>query len=69
MGKTGLQEHLADLGGQASRGSEGTQGPLASGQASEALKEMRGTLGPLEALVKWATQGLVAPWVPVASLD
>lgn len=69
MGEMGLQDDLADLGDQASRGSKGTQGPLASGQASEALKEMRGTLGPPEALVKWATQGPLAPWVPLASQD
>lgn len=69
MGEEGLQEHLADLGDQASRGSEGSQGPLASGQVSEALKETRGTLGPLETLVKWVTQGPLAPWVPLVSQD
>lgn len=61
LGGMGLQENLADLGGQASRGSKGSQVPLASGQASEVLKETKGTLGPLEILAKWATQDLVDP--------
>lgn len=64
-----MQENLADPGGQASRGNKGSQGPLASGQASEVSKETRGTLGPLESLAKWATQDLAAPLVTLASQD
>lgn len=45
------------------------QGPPASGQASEVLKETRGTLDPLESPAKWATQDLAAPLVTLASQD
>lgn len=69
MGGTGLQDHLDDPGGQASRENKGSQEPLASGQASEALKETRGTLAPLETLAKWASLGPVVPWVPRAFKD
>lgn len=69
MGGTGLQDHLDDPGGQASRENKGSQGPLASGQAFEALKETRGTLAPLETLAKWASRGPVVSWVPLAARD
>uniref|UniRef100_A0A2K6C881 Uncharacterized protein n=1 Tax=Macaca nemestrina TaxID=9545 RepID=A0A2K6C881_MACNE len=68
-GRTGWQEDPADRGGQASRGSEGSLGPLASGQASKALKETRGNPGPLETPARWATQGPVAPSGTVASQE
>lgn len=61
-----MQENQAAPGGQASRGSKESPGPLASGQASKVLKETKGTLGPLEALEKWATQDPPAPWAPLA---
>lgn len=61
----GPPEYQADPGGQAPRGSEESQGPPASRQASEALKETRGSLGSLEVLATWATQG---PAVPRGSL-
>lgn len=67
MGGTGPQEYPADPDGQASRGSEGSRGPLVSRQASVALKETRESPGPLENLAEWATQGPAAPWGPLAS--
>lgn len=68
-GGPGLQDHPAEMDGQASRGSEGSQGLPACGQASKALKETQGTLGPLESLATWAFLGPVAPWGSLASQD
>lgn len=61
MGRMGLQENQDDPGGLASKGSEENQEPLASGQASEALKETRESLGPLGNRATWATQGPTVP--------
>lgn len=69
MGKTGLQESQAAQGGQASRGSEGSQEPLASAQVSKALRVTRGNLGPLVNQATWASQALVGPWGRLASED
>lgn len=61
MGQMEPQETLADLDGQASKGSEGNQALLASGQASKASKEIRGTPGPPENLARWASRGPAVP--------
>lgn len=45
------------------------QGLPACGQASKALKETRGNLGPLESLATWAFLDPVAPWGSLASQD
>lgn len=57
----GSQENRGDLGGLASRGNRESQEPLASGRASEASKETRGSLGLQETQAKWATQGPLGP--------
>lgn len=62
-----MQEYLAGPDGQASRGSEGSQGPLPSRRASVALKETRATLDPLEIQAEWATQDPLVPWGPLDS--
>lgn len=69
MGRMGLQEILAAQGGQVPKEREGSQELLASGPASEALKETRGSLGPLENLAIWGSQGPLGPWGAAAPKD
>lgn len=69
MGRMGLQEILAAQEGQVSKEREGNQELLASGRASEALKETRGSMDSLENPATWGSQGPLGPQGATAPQD